>query len=577
MISAEEKMMFVYDLFRLSINLIVLWVLLTFIGTLVAVSFGPYWFSKISLPVSGFLGLSTFIFFGELWSLFHRINQATIFLLIAVCMVLLGWRWKIYFENTRHFQSTIKPMPCVLVLALFFIVALNALSPVLHYDDGLYHLSAIRWASEHRVVPGLANLHGRLGYNQSFFVFVALLAKLIGTEKARQIANALVVLICSQVPIGFVRPGLREQALRRSRLYALLLFPAFLYAGLHVFLSSAAPDVAVTPLALLGTFSFHNFLVFRQEHDEEEMRSWAIITSLVCVLLVKFKLSYVAFGSVILVFVWIIFSWNKKLTIRPEAVTLVWMSCILFGPWLARGYVSSGYPFYPATSFGLRVDWRVPENMARVEQEWIYSWARLPPKPPSEVLGNWNWIPDWIKRNSVYLANVRAFFLICGGLFCFLLGLLIRASPRERFLQAVLFVPSIFGLAFWFFTAPEPRFAEGLFWIVGLNGVFGFLILTQDSGPWRSLLFTCMLSAGLLSSEVCSEMPRIWLERKCYPQKTPRVALYAKVTTSGLTVFVPVPGTDQTWDARLPATPYFNPRLEMRGTTLDEGSESTSD
>jgi hypothetical protein len=41
-----------------------------------------------------------------------------------------------------------------------------------HFDTGLYYLTTIRWAQDYPVVPGLANLHTRLGFNQSLFLFV---------------------------------------------------------------------------------------------------------------------------------------------------------------------------------------------------------------------------------------------------------------------------------------------------------------------------------------------------------------------------------------------------------------------
>jgi len=48
------------------------------------------------------------------------------------------------------------------------------LGPPEIYDTGLYHLQAIKWIEEYAVVPGLANLHGRFGFNPNIFTFYAL-------------------------------------------------------------------------------------------------------------------------------------------------------------------------------------------------------------------------------------------------------------------------------------------------------------------------------------------------------------------------------------------------------------------
>jgi hypothetical protein len=61
------------------------------------------------------------------------------------------------------------------MLCIAFWLANRALSPQLDFDTGFYHLSAIRWLNEFPLVPGLANLHYRLGFNQSSFLLSALL------------------------------------------------------------------------------------------------------------------------------------------------------------------------------------------------------------------------------------------------------------------------------------------------------------------------------------------------------------------------------------------------------------------
>ena len=43
----------------------------------------------------------------------------------------------------------------------------------MHDDTGLYHAQAIRWIEEYGVVPGLANLHSRFGYNSASFALSA--------------------------------------------------------------------------------------------------------------------------------------------------------------------------------------------------------------------------------------------------------------------------------------------------------------------------------------------------------------------------------------------------------------------
>lgn len=59
---------------------------------------------------------------------------------------------------------------CLLVL----LFAYGSSRGYMHYDTGLYHAQSIRWIEEYGVVPGLANLHSRFGYNSAAFALCAL-------------------------------------------------------------------------------------------------------------------------------------------------------------------------------------------------------------------------------------------------------------------------------------------------------------------------------------------------------------------------------------------------------------------
>ncbi|MEJ5224399.1 MAG: hypothetical protein WHV44_08075 [Anaerolineales bacterium] len=62
------------------------------------------------------------------------------------------------------------PAPVWALLALFLLAVLhNAALPVSNFDIGLYHAQSIQWLEKFPAVPGLANLHERLGFNSNWF------------------------------------------------------------------------------------------------------------------------------------------------------------------------------------------------------------------------------------------------------------------------------------------------------------------------------------------------------------------------------------------------------------------------
>ena len=63
-------------------------------------------------------------------------------------------------------------------------------------------------------------------------------------------------------------------------------------------------------------------------------------------------------------------------TLLTLTVVLV-LSAALIGPWLARGWVLSGYPFFPSTFAPIDRDWRVPESIPEEARERIRGFGRL--------------------------------------------------------------------------------------------------------------------------------------------------------------------------------------------------------
>src|SRR6266851_6548174 len=65
----------------------------------------------------------------------------------------------------------------ILGLAFALLLALRSCGPCEYYDTGLYGAPSVRWIQTYPAIPGLANLHGRLGFNSSVFLCIAALAQ----------------------------------------------------------------------------------------------------------------------------------------------------------------------------------------------------------------------------------------------------------------------------------------------------------------------------------------------------------------------------------------------------------------
>lgn len=76
-------------------------------------------------------------------------------------------------ENSKSLWCKKNKAVWLLYAGLTLLFAYGSSRGYMHYDTGLYHAQAIRWIEEYGVVPGLANLHSRFGYNSASFALSA--------------------------------------------------------------------------------------------------------------------------------------------------------------------------------------------------------------------------------------------------------------------------------------------------------------------------------------------------------------------------------------------------------------------
>lgn len=120
------------------------------------------------------MGLAASVVVLEIWNFLWPVNQAVAILLC--CAAAVGW-----LENRgillRGLRAALRSSPWVIALslAMAFFLAFRASGPCDYYDTGLYGATSVRWFSAYPVVPGLANVHCRLGLNSSVFLCVAVL------------------------------------------------------------------------------------------------------------------------------------------------------------------------------------------------------------------------------------------------------------------------------------------------------------------------------------------------------------------------------------------------------------------
>ena len=431
---------------------------------------------------------------------------------------------------------------------------------ITNYDTGLYHLQSVMWISSHPIVPGLGNLHDRLALNSAFHLYAALLDALPWGVPSFRLANGLPWLVLLAQLVRLASVPTRSGWDRARRLFVLLLLVPILRQPATSLFDGLSPDFAVFAVQVPMAIALFSVLA-------KSRRSGCSFDLLSVVVLAAFsitlKLNAVAVSTVAAAICGYAelsksspFGWRDA---RNAAVAGAAVSIALIVPWIARAIILSGYPLYPAAVLAMPVEWRIPRPLVLDMGQWITSWARTPQAHWSDVLGNAAWILPWVARNSSELRLPVAGTAL-GAL------LAVGASHRGQFPDGrpILYLaPWLAGLALWFSTAPDPRFALGPIWIT-YAAVLSFGWHAASRHPSMAIAARLAVPVGLVLVAVALPL-RTMARRLLIPAAAPIPVIETSTytTASGLRVLSTV-HSDTCWGAPLPCTPYPRPSLRSR-------------
>jgi hypothetical protein len=449
---------------------------------------------------------------------------------------------------------------CIVLVAC---LALAGLRPLEHYDTGLYLLGAMSWFGDHSLVPGLGNLHGRFAFNNSHLLVASALDVGPWSNRAHHLLNgglmAVFVIGCLHAGRALFVPDDDARSSRASAAFALVtIVPAVLLS--HRYLVSLSSDFPVTLVALVVAWRGFRLLVGEAGAESRvELRDVTLLAAAgVCI-----KLSALVFlGGVWLLALLVVAREADRAgrSLVPDLVPALAIAAVLVLPWLVRGVMLSGYPLYPSSLVSLPVDWRVPLSSVDSEAAGVRAWARVPGVPRELTLAGWYWLESWMRRHLVVRVGVGVPLpLLLGAA-----GVVIAATGGSlgRYSRAMaglaLMLPAGVALAFWFWMAPDPRFAMFVFWTIAAAGLAAAAEVWRGSrlrpGWWLALLVAGLLALSLRTAD---------LDRPSGFSPIPDVPTETYRTAAGLEVRVPI-GSDQCWGAVQPCTPHRRPELALR-------------
>ena len=441
-------------------------------------------------------------------------------------------------------------------LVLLFVFSFFALGAIKVHDTYLYYLDTIRWINEYAVVPGLANVHSRLGFNQFYFYFPALLeAVLPGT--GLNFANPFLGFIAAAIFID-------SRRVPADRYLAALLLGCIAAYSLRGELSSASPDTAVTFLMLIMFFLFA-----RQLREKSGGRFTFFLFFAVTGVLTKLSFAVAAAGIVFIVFL------QEKEKIKVLFRSLPF-TAVLCGVWMLRSIYLTGYLVYPVHFLAFDVPWKLSLETVRNEQLSIIGWARK--SGPDCMNAAKNGISYWIKgyileKGHIFLTYFRVFVTTAA------LWIYFSEKNRKNYIRILqLYFPIAAGLIFWWCTAPDPRFAYPLLFF---SVLYPAAAAFERFSCTRSAFWTIVLTVFLIFLPPAAA-PK-FLYQLISKGKTPRLERVCEVkfTDHGVPLCVTpdIPLSDRmkqdpekaTGKVSLPSTPYYNADLKFLGKGIKDG------
>lgn len=344
-----------------------------------------------------------------------------------------------------------------------------------NYDSYLYHLSLIDYFADGHLIPGIANLDSRLGFQSSTYNIAALFQGGFWGHQGYRLANGFVlVLLIAESITRFVQ--IKSRAPRPSDFVLVFGTPLLLHQimpSAENWITSPSPDTATAAL-LLVTFAY-SFDAFRTNNLSDY--SSALI---LCAISLTFR-PLAIFISTFVLLAFFAAMMRKKVS-RLKSLPSIALSGLLVLSYLVHNWITSGYFVYP-TSFSLGYpSWKVPTESLMGDQMWTESWAKAPGLSPDEVLGNWNWVRPWL---SSRLGGFQPFIEIIG--FAIILNFMRpTVSTRHQWKPSPSFIYSLTALlvsgVYWFFRMPDLRFGWAVFIAIAT-----FPLATELIRQWDSL------------------------------------------------------------------------------------------
>ncbi|MCR4650417.1 MAG: hypothetical protein K5662_01545 [Lachnospiraceae bacterium] len=536
--------------------------------------------------------------YAEVYSLFDGVGMLAFVIMSTIAIILLFINRRRIKEDLSTAFSEAHPVSVILRIILILLISFCSSTGYMHFDTGLYHAQAIRWIEEYGVVPGLANLELRFGYNSSEFALNALFGFKWLLGRSLHTTGGYLLMVSCMIAMG-VGNAFKRIAFGAKDKKIDIRLSDLVRIGLIFYICTILGEI-VSPAsdyyALLLVFDIvilwldatylHDELVI----SEAELMAMYTFLSVLILYTITIKLSA---GLLVILAVE-----PALMLIRHKKVKGILMGVgsglIVLIPHLIRNVIISGWMLYPAVFPDIfSVDWKVPKGDAQFDAVEIGLYGRGITDmshmydPITQWFGNWFGALKMLEKVWVIGSAVA----VVAGLIL-LVVLLINAirlkKDGERDLPSLMILPEysvVFVtiascVIFWFRSAPLVRYGYAYLIILPIL-VFGyvFILIRELIAEYSERLkkITGLLAAAVVMLFLLSKAYDIivlvgsevdngtLLTQMDYPNGAAEC-----YDVDGQNIYIAV-DRGQIGYYKFPATSLIRDDLHLRGDSLEDG------
>lgn len=375
----------------------------------------------------------------SIWSLILPSNHVFLFVCIIVSTIYWLFNKRRFRDLIKDIYNSVKELTLSgkLIILLFVLILLTANSwEEGSFDSLFYHHQNIRWNEEFAIVPGLANLDHRMGFNSNYLLLSSIFSfRFLFGEMIHSLDSLFILAFFCWIVNELFKSGFQFKRI-------LVLFGFILFYLLSIKLMLNTTTDLLPNLIILYLVSKYIFYPNLEKKD-------ILLLTIVLIYIVTLKLSFAAFA--ILAVLSLVYLVRNK---EYKTIIFIGTLCFLIGTlWLIRNIILTGYLIFPlAGSDLLDLDWKLPLSVVVNEKKLILS------EGIAAFLDNWdimkNGIPSWDKSITIFI-----FISTCIS-FIFSIVSIIRKKISP--IQISLYLSLLCALTIWAINGPSFRFVSGM-------------------------------------------------------------------------------------------------------------------